>query len=495
MLKKNIFHKSLQKSVISITKRIESFFNFFKENFFNKKKKNLSNIDNKIILTVALIFISISSYFLLPSFYDQNKIKTQIESQILEKYNLEVKLEESLNYGIFPKPHFYSENVKIHYKSNEIANSKNIRVSIITKNLFSINNVTIKDLVFKETDFKLNFSNINLFIDLMNNIENTKKIDFLKSKLFYLDQNEDIIFLSELKNLSYLTDDNSIKKLSSKLEVFNIPIDLDVEHNIFKKKFFTKIKSFPLRLNIQSNSNYDDKKLIGDLDLKMINKNININYEFKDKFLKFNSKNKDITGNINIKPFFLSLDLDLFNLNLKKIFEDNSILINILKSETLNNKNLNGIIDINLNNLKSINFLDEIEYNIILEEGEIFIQDLFTTFKDGVIINLNDTNLIVDDGKLKFAGFLNLDFIDVKRIFEHFQINIKDRKYIKKINLEFLFHFDEEYVEIYNLKVDGRSDKKLEKFLQNFNTKKDNLFNKIVVRNSVKDFFRIISLD
>ena len=52
---------------------------------------------------------------------------------------------------------FISENVKIHYKSNEIANSKNIRVSIITKNLFSINNVTIKDLVFKETDFKLNF--------------------------------------------------------------------------------------------------------------------------------------------------------------------------------------------------------------------------------------------------------------------------------------------------------------------------------------------------
>ena len=47
----------------------------------------------------------------------------------------------------------------------------------------------------------------------MNNIENTKKIDFLKSKLFYLDQNEDIIFLSELKNLSYLTDDNSIKNL------------------------------------------------------------------------------------------------------------------------------------------------------------------------------------------------------------------------------------------------------------------------------------------
>ena len=39
MFKKNLFKKKSHKSVLSITKRIESFFNFLRENFFFKKKK------------------------------------------------------------------------------------------------------------------------------------------------------------------------------------------------------------------------------------------------------------------------------------------------------------------------------------------------------------------------------------------------------------------------------------------------------------------------
>ena len=83
----------------------------------------------------------------------------------------------------------------------------------------------------------------------------------------------------------------------------------------------------------------------------------------------------------------------------------------------------------------------------------------------------------------------------MKKIFEHYQINIKDRKYIKKIKLGFLFHFDDEFVEIYNLKVDGKTTQNLDKFIEVFNLKKNNIFNKIIVRKSVKDFFKIISLD
>ena len=43
MQKKNIFQKKFNKSVLSITNRIESFFNFFRDNFFNKKKKYSKN--------------------------------------------------------------------------------------------------------------------------------------------------------------------------------------------------------------------------------------------------------------------------------------------------------------------------------------------------------------------------------------------------------------------------------------------------------------------
>ena len=227
MQKKNIFEKTFRKLLISITKRIESFFNFFRENYFNKKK-DYKNIDNRIILALVIIFISICTYFLLPSFYDQNKIRLQIENQIQDKYNLEVKLNNVLKYGVFPKPHFYSENVQIHHKSNQIAKSKMIKVSIVTKNLFSINNVKVKDLIFTETDFRLNFSNFNFFINLLNKINSKEKVNFINSKLFYLDQNSEIIFLSNVKKLNYQLQENSLKKLSSKLNIFNIPI-LNIE--------------------------------------------------------------------------------------------------------------------------------------------------------------------------------------------------------------------------------------------------------------------------
>ena len=227
----------------------------------------------------------------------------------------------------------------------------------------------------------------------------------------------------------------------------------------------------------------------------MINQNIKINFDLEDNFLKFSTKNNNIIGDINIKPFFILLYLNLPRLDLKDIFNENSLLINILKSETLNNKNLNANINIKAQNFTNLHFFKDIKFNILLEEGEILMQNFSTSFKDSVIVNINDTQLIIDDNKIKFAGFIDLNFTNVRKVFEHYQINIKDRKYINKINFAFLFNLDEKFIEIDNLKIDGKTNKNLNIFLRNFNKKKEDIFNKIVVRNSVKDFFKVISLD
>ena len=497
MQKKYLFKKKFNKLFVSITKGIESFFNFFRENFFYKKSfsKSVKTIDKKLFLIIAIIFVSIISYFSIPAFYEKNKIKNQIEKQIFTRYNLKVNLDKNFKYGLFPKPHFSFKNTILKYDSKDIANSKNLKVYISSKNLLSANKLNILNLVFNKTDFKIMSSDFHFFVNLLNKNKSEENIYFFNNNFFYLDQNMDVIFLTNLKKLNYLYDDILFQKLSSKLDIFNIPFSLDVQHNAIEKKFFTEIQSYPLRLNIKNNSNYYDNKLGGELDLKMINKNLKIDYNLENDLLKFISKNETIKGEINIKPFFVSLNLDLFHIDLKKIFEENSLLINILKSEILNNENLNGNINIKSNNFKSVNFFEEIKFNILLEEGQIFIQNFTTNFKDSVLINLVDTELIVIDNKLKFAGYITLDFVDVKKFFEHYQINIKDRKYIKKINLGFLFHLDDEFIEIDNLKIDGYSNKKLEKFLLSFNSNKENIFNKILIRNSVKSFFKIISSD
>ena len=493
MQKKNIFKKKFNQSVLSTTKRIESFFNFFKENFFNKKKKLSSilyTIDQKIFLILAIIFMTTMSYFLLPAFYNKDKIKAKLENQILAKYNLEVKLGQSLKYGLFPKPHFYSRDIIINYKSDEIAKSNDVKISILINNFFSLDNVRIKNLKFKKTDFKINFFSSKFFIDLLNNTQVNNDIDFLNSKLFYLDKNESVIFLTNINNLNYLYKENFLQVLDSKLDIFNIPISLKVEHNDFENFFFFFLNSQYLRLNIQNKFIYNDQKLDGQLDLTIVNKNRKINYRLKDNSLKFNSNDNDIIGDINIKPFFLSSNLDISRINLKKIFKDNSILVNILKSEILNNKNLNGKLSIKTNNFESLNFLKEIKFDLLFEEGDIFLQNLETIFKDSVIINISDTQLIIDNYKLSFAGYIDLNFKDITEFYTHYQINRNYRKNIKKINFGFLLNLDDRFLEIDNLKVNGKTNQNLEKFLNEFNSNKEDIFNKIIMRNSIKNFLK-----
>ena len=87
MFKKKLFHKKISKILISITKRIESFFNIFKNKNFIKNiyfGQNKKSLDKKIFISLATILLTILVYFLLPSFYDKKKIKSQIENQILK---------------------------------------------------------------------------------------------------------------------------------------------------------------------------------------------------------------------------------------------------------------------------------------------------------------------------------------------------------------------------------------------------------------------------
>ena len=308
--------------------------------------------------------------------------------------------------------------------------------------------------------------------------------------MFYLDKNKDMIFFANLKNLNFLYKDELLQKFNTKLNIFNIPMNLKVEHNSFEKKFFTEINSHPLRLNIKGDSNYNKKKLNGQFDFTVINKNNKIDYTLENNSLNFNTNDKELTGDINIKPFFLSSYLKLYQIDLKKIFKNDSILVNFLKSEILNNKNLNAKINVSTNTLKDVNFLNEINFNIILDEGEIFIKDLKTIFKDSVIINLNDTQLIIDNNKLKFAGYVSLDFINVNNFYAHYQINRNYRKNIKKIYFGFLLNLDDKFIEIDNLKVNGNINPSLEAFLNKFNSNREDIFNKIIARNSIKNFLK-----
>ena len=498
MLKKNLFHKKFTKILLSITKRIESFFNIFRDRLFVKKFyfwSNKKTIDKKFFIALATIFITIIVYFLLPSFYNKNEVRAQLEDQIFQKYNFKVKLNKNLYYGLFPSPHFLSEDAIIEHDSKNIAISKKTKFFISSKNLFIFDKIKIKNLVFVETDFKISFSNFKYFLNLSNNLISDQNIKFLKSKFFYLDQRDDVIFYTEINKLSYLFKEENLNKINSKLEIFNLPISLDAIHDVSNKDILIKVDFRPLNLKIENNSNYNDDKINGQLSFYLISKDKLVNYTLNNNVLSFNSKNQKLNGEINIKPFFLSSNLDLNEIGISKFFKNNSILVNLLKSEILNNKNLNGKISISTKNLKDLKHINKIKFDIKFEEGIVLITNLEFIFKNSVIFNINDVNLIVDNNKLKFIGDFNMKFIDINNFYSHFQIKRNYRKNIKRISSNFIFNLDDGFIEFTELKINNNNNQASRQYLRKFNSEKKDILNKIIFRNTVKEFFKKISLD
>jgi hypothetical protein len=489
MQKKNIFIKKISNLLLSINNKIESFFNFLQQQRFNKKKF----LVKKIFISLSVLVFSILIYLILPTFYDKNEVKNQIKDKIFQNYNIKINFINEPKYGLFPKPHFLIDNVEIEYNSKIISNSKKIKFYTSIKNNFKFNDVKFNDLNFLETDFRVDISNFNFFFDLLKNKISNQNIKFIKNKLFYLDQNEEVIFFSDIEKLDFSYQENSTNELKSQFEIFALPVGLNIKHDISNNKILNQIKINQLRLNIDNEFNYTEKELDGLIKLNFANKNQIINYSLKDNNLSYNSNDQSLKGEVNIKPFYLSSNLNINNTNFKDLFEKNSILISLIKSEIFNNKNLNGNISVSLKKLNDLRNIDLVNFQVLLEEGQILITNLNFIFKDSAIFNFNNVNTINEDNKLKFIGDIQIVFKDIQKFYNHFQIEKNNRKNINQINSNFIFNFDDRSFEFDELKVSGVDNEISDQDLNKFNVEKQNILNEVLFKNKVRDFFKIIS--
>ena len=200
--------KKFNKLLLSINKLIESFFNNLSHYIKNYKKKNLKikDIDRRVFIVFGSLFILVLSYFLSPSFYDKNSIKIKLENQIKDKYNLKVNFVDDITYALFPKPHFYSNNLNIFQDDNILINSKNTKIYISIKNLFSFDKLKVKNILFKNNEFNIKKNNLTFFTNILNSNASNYNIIFEDSIIFYKDISDDVIFLVDLNNLKFFYD-------------------------------------------------------------------------------------------------------------------------------------------------------------------------------------------------------------------------------------------------------------------------------------------------
>ena len=94
-----------------------------------------------------------------------------------------------------------------------------------------------------------------------------------------------------------------------------------------------------------------------------------------------------------------------------------------------------------------------------------------------------------------FIGDVEITFKDIQNLYSHFQIIRNYRKNIKKIKSNFIFNFDDELFQFNDLKITGIDQKISDQYINKFNSEKNDIFNKVIFRNTVKDFFKTISSD
>ncbi len=492
MSKHNIFAKKLKKQFLSINDLIESYFNRLRL-FVLKFKKSKFSTNNKVILISGILVVSVICYFLIPSFYNKNEIQEEIKNQISKKYNIKIKFNDQIRYGLLPKPHFHAKKLAIIKNDREIANIKNTKIFISKNNFFTIENMEIKDLIFKNADFNIYKRDIIFFRELLTTQPNENKIIFKNCKIFYKSEDDQVLFINKVKNGQFYYDSNSLENiLVSKNEIFKVPFKLQIRNDKFNKEIISLFDSKKIRLKIENKINYEKKDLEGIFELIFVNKGTSFNYLVKKNSLTFNSKNtnNNYNGNIDFKPFYFVSKFNYDGLSTKNLFNENSILIDFLKTDILNNKNLNAEIDLKVKDIINIDELNNLVLKTSIKQGDIDFSGSNINWRESLKISLNDSLLIQENGKINLIGKFIFDFIDINNFYRTFQIRKDLRKNIKQIKIDFVYNYNQKKISFDNAVIDNKSDIKIQEFLDNFNEKENRVFNKITFKQFINNFFR-----
>ena len=491
MNKQSLLIKKILKQFLSINSLLESYFNKLKH-FKSSFKKGEIIKNNRVFFGLSAVVILTFSYFLIPTLYDKDVIQTKIKNQILKKYNIDIKFNNPIRYGLLPKPHFFVKNLPVLRDKKEIGLAENFKIYIGLQNYFSTSSLKIKDLVFSKTSFNITVDDLIFFQNLLKTEPNENKILIKNSDIFFKSDDGEILFLNKIFNSKFYYDSYNLKNvLTSKNKVFNVPYKVTIKNDKFNKEILSNFKSKKIRLNVENNLSYDDiNKKKGFLDILFVNKSTSLNYELKKNSLNFMSEDNDFfEGLIEFKPFFLKTSINYEGLSTKNLFRDDSIVIELIKSEILNNQNLNVNLNLSVKDITNIDELNNLNLNLSFDQGNINFLKSKIMWKDDLEIIMSEGLLNYDGNEIYLTGKIIINANNINDFYKSFQINKKYRKGIKKIELDFVYNFNKNKFRFDNVRVDNIASEKLDRFIDTHNFDEKTFVNKIMFKNFINNFF------
>ena len=485
MSKTKSFLKYLKKINISINSLLEK--NLNKLNF-----QNLSNLfkNNKIILIFVAVFVLFISYLLLPTFYNQSNISKQLKIELQNKFDLNFEFSQNLKYNFFPKPHFITSESIILDNKTEISKINKLKIFVSNDNFFSLKNIEITDLVLENANFNLNKENYNFFQNLLNKSFQKTDLIIRDSNIFFRNSENEVLFINKIIKTKYYFEKKELKNVFySENEIFNIPFSMKTVLNEDKSKIISKINFNQINLKIQNELTLNSNKKIGKSELIFKKLKRNVNYQIENNIFKFHMFDKideptlSYRGEFNFKPFFASIRGNLEELNLDFLFGSNAIIVQFLKTEILNNKNIDFKLKINADKIyKNYNFKD-INLKSKIQDGLIDIDQTKFKWKNYAEFELLHSLIFVKNGELVLDGKLKIYIKNYKDIYKFLLTPKSYRNEIQKIDLNFTYNFDQKTAELKDIKIDNKINQNVNNILSNIIIKKDNLQNKIYFKN------------
>ena len=210
------------------------------------------------------------------------------------------------------------------------------------------------------------------------------------------------------------------------------------------------------------------------------------------KFSSFEKKNS-YNGLVEFKPFYLNANFNYDGINTKGIFNDESLLVDVIKSQILNNSNLSADLTLKVRDITNIDELNNLILEINIEEGDIIFSNSSIKWKDDLEIKLSESILNNNEDEIELVGRLNLFFKDIDNFYRYFQLQKNSRKKIKEIQIDYVYNFDQNQINFDNTKIDKAQNSELENFIDVFNRSGEKIFNRITFKNFINSFFNSYS--
>jgi len=380
--------------------------------------------------------------FLLPFFIDLNRYKPEIENKIQENFFVKIKINESISYKPFLKPHIELFSVDI-FENNKkedvyIGNIYKIKLPINIFNIvfrnFNITNIELVDGIIELEN--------NYFDNFFKNIDAIKNIKLIRIHNLDLkySSNKNFIEISDI-NSDIIFDKGNLSKFDLTGSLFNLPFV-----SIFKGSR-NKNKSIGT-LSINSN----DLKFYFDADLTDINflKNEflgNAKIRFANTLSTIGLNNLTLQFNFNLRDENVDLKNILVNSFLYKgegsakidfkprltfVSEFNFIDTNFkklpnsdLKDYLVNNKLFNihedfyGIFKLNFKNLiTNHNLFSDANAIIVVEGGDVNIKELNLISKFNDLLKING-RFITQNRETIFFFNSQIDLVNIKNFYKN----------------------------------------------------------------------------